>query len=59
MILLEVIKKWEKETTVYLDYMREMKSTDYNIGFADGLESAVQSLKAHLKDCPDVTVEGE
>ncbi|MBO8137603.1 MAG: cap-binding protein [Desulfotomaculum sp.] len=53
MTVLEAIKKWEKDTTVYLHYNREMKNSEYNQGFADGLEAALASLKSYLKDCTD------
>ncbi len=53
MDIVEAIKQWEKATIVYLDYTREMKNSEYNQGFADGLETALQSMKAYLEECPD------
>ncbi|MBM7854829.1 hypothetical protein JOC37_001207 [Desulfohalotomaculum tongense] len=53
MTVWEAIKKWEKDTTVYLHYSREMKNSEYNQGFADGLEAALTSLRSYLKECAD------
>ncbi|MTI81751.1 MAG: cap-binding protein [Firmicutes bacterium] len=49
----EAIDKWEKDTTVYIHYSREMKSSEYNQGFADGLDTALASLKSHIEDCTE------
>ncbi|WP_031515985.1 hypothetical protein [Desulfofalx alkaliphila] len=54
MTISEAIKKWERDTTVYIHYSREMKTSEYNQGFADGLEMAVKSLKSALKEYPDL-----
>ncbi|MCL6560224.1 MAG: hypothetical protein K6U74_15805 [Firmicutes bacterium] len=39
-----IIDEWSKEFTVYLHYIREMKASEYNIGYADGIESAINML---------------
>ncbi|RYD03880.1 hypothetical protein N752_17515 [Desulforamulus aquiferis] len=43
--LQECLKQWEKSTIVYLHYMQGMSSSEYNSGFADGLEMALKSFK--------------
>ncbi len=59
MDILEAVKQWEKATTIYLDYAREMKNSEYNQGFADGLEAALESFKSYLKECPEYNARRE
>ncbi|WP_041274396.1 hypothetical protein [Desulforamulus reducens] len=54
--LLEQLKQWEKSTIVYLHYINGMSSSEYNNGFADGLEMAIKSFQEHLKDCPEYEI---
>ncbi|MFZ5591158.1 MAG: cap-binding protein [Bacillota bacterium] len=39
-----IIDEWTKEFTIYLHYIREMKVNEYNVGYADGIESAINML---------------
>jgi len=53
MTILEALEKWEKDTLVYIHYSGEMSNSEYNQGLADGLQTALDSLKAYLKTCSD------
>lgn len=53
MTILEALEKWEKDTLVYIHYSAEMKNSEYNQGVADGMQTALDSLKAYLKACSD------
>jgi hypothetical protein len=59
MTILEALKKWENDTTVYIHYTREQRASEYNEGVADGMQTALDSLKSYLKDCTDYTLRGE
>lgn len=54
--LKECLKEWEKSSIVYLHYMKGMSSSEYNSGFADGIEMAVRSFHEHVKDCADYEI---
>ncbi|MDO7786971.1 cap-binding protein [Desulforamulus aquiferis] len=54
--LQECLKQWEKSTIVYLHYMQGMSSSEYNSGFADGLEMALKSFQEHVKDCSEYEI---
>lgn len=47
----EAVDRWVKDITVYLDYLGEMGTSEYNAGFADGINNALESLKAYLDQC--------
>lgn len=53
MTILEALKKWENDTLVYIHYSGEMGNSEYNQGLADGMQTALDSLKAYLKNCSD------
>jgi len=57
--LQECLKKWEKSTIVYLHYIQAMSSSEYNNGFADGLEMALRSFQEHVKECSDYVITEE
>ncbi|CCO08221.1 hypothetical protein [Desulforamulus hydrothermalis] len=57
--LQECLKKWEKSTIIYLHYIQGMSASEYNSGFADGLEMALKSFREHLKNCPDYQITEE
>ncbi|GAB6181690.1 hypothetical protein JCM14036_30090 [Desulfotomaculum defluvii] len=54
--LQEQLKQWEKNTIIYLHYIKGMSTSEYNNGFADGLEMAINSFQEYLKDCPDYEI---
>lgn len=54
--LSECLKNWEKATTIYLHYIQGMATSEYNNGFADGLEMALRSFQDHVKDCKDYEI---
>lgn len=59
MSLVQCLKEWEKSTIVYLHYMQGMSASEYNSGFADGLQMALKSFQEHVKDCPDYEITQE
>ncbi|AEG61628.1 hypothetical protein [Desulforamulus ruminis] len=54
--LQQCLKEWEKNTIVYLHYIQGMSSSEYNNGFADGLEMALKSFHEYVKNCPDYEI---
>lgn len=54
--LAECLKNWEKNATVYIHYINGMSTSEYNNGFADGLEMALNSFREYVKDCPDYEI---
>lgn len=53
MTILEALEKWENDTIVYIHYTKEINVSEYNDGVADGMQTALDSLKSYLKDCND------
>ena len=53
------LKEWEKNTMVYLHYIQGMSASEYNNGFADGLEMALKSFREHVKECSDYQITKE
>lgn len=53
MTLKEAIERWERENSTLLYEIRGYKSSEYKIGFADGLEQALESLKSYLSECTE------
>lgn len=55
--VVKALQEWVKDTTVYLDFNTARQTSEYNTGFAEGIEMAMTSLKAYLKDHAGVDLE--
>lgn len=49
----EAIKIWIKDNEEIIAEMKDFKSDEYKTGLAEGLEIALDSLKAYLSECED------
>lgn len=49
----EAIEAWIKENEEIIAEVRSFKSDEYKSGMADGIEIAIETLKAYLSECED------
>ncbi|MFZ5590222.1 MAG: hypothetical protein ACOY81_00175 [Bacillota bacterium] len=53
MTVKEALTEWLKYNKQLVYEMRGSKSSEYKMGFADGVEAAVEALEAYLADLPE------
>ncbi|MBO8128447.1 MAG: hypothetical protein H0Z39_04510 [Peptococcaceae bacterium] len=48
MTIKEIIEKWYAENKEIIEEMRNYKADNYKLGYADGMETALDTLKMYL-----------
>lgn len=53
MTVKEALREWVRYNRQLVYEMRGSKSSEYKMGFADGVEAAMEALEAYLADLPE------